>query len=242
MIASLPMYDLPSTAAANDRFWTLVRGFVGHGPTKLSRNTDPWIDWQSPDLLLSQTCGLPYRTRLHEHVQLVGTPDYGLCTEQGSYYSVLLTRRSDDKNLRNYSNRIFAYNEQGSQSGWSAPQYHAQVLGFWFNRTLATGSHLASALAVAEQRADITALDAVTWQLIGKTDARFSHLDVIARTDPTPGLPMITAKSRDPGPIFRALQTAIEALDENDRQILHLTGITRIEADRYLAVPIPLTF
>ena len=62
MIASLPMYDRPETAAANDRLWQGVRTRLGEGPEHLVRAGDPWEHWQSPDLLLSQTCGLPFRS------------------------------------------------------------------------------------------------------------------------------------------------------------------------------------
>jgi hypothetical protein len=33
--------------------------------------------WTDPALLLSQTCGRPYKEHLHGTVRLVGTPDYG---------------------------------------------------------------------------------------------------------------------------------------------------------------------
>jgi hypothetical protein len=31
------------------------------------------VDWLSPELYLSQTCGLPYRAALHGQVQLIAT-------------------------------------------------------------------------------------------------------------------------------------------------------------------------
>lgn len=78
MIAFLGMYDMPDLHAANDRLWTLIRQHLGFGPDTLSRGLDPWEIWQSPDLVLAQTCGMPFRTRLHRDVALIGTPDYGV--------------------------------------------------------------------------------------------------------------------------------------------------------------------
>ena len=52
MIASLPMYDRPETAAANDRLWQGVRERLGQGPEHLTRGGDLWAQWQSPDLIL----------------------------------------------------------------------------------------------------------------------------------------------------------------------------------------------
>lgn len=95
MIAHLGMYDRPETAAANDRFWTLIREHLGRGPQQLSREEDTWRVWTSPDLLLAQTCGCPYRTRLYGEVELIGTPDHGLpgCPA-GHYNSVFIARKT----------------------------------------------------------------------------------------------------------------------------------------------------
>ena len=83
MIASLGMYDRPETAAANDRLWAGIRdGLRSHGiaaPDTLTRGANAyWDAWTAADLVFSQTCGFPFRARLHDHVTLIGTPDYGL--------------------------------------------------------------------------------------------------------------------------------------------------------------------
>ena len=78
MIASLPMYDRAETREANDRLWTFIQNDLGQGPLELTRSDNPWSDWQDPGLLFSQTCSLPYRTRLARSLTLVASPDYGL--------------------------------------------------------------------------------------------------------------------------------------------------------------------
>ena len=96
MIASLSMYDRPETAAANDRLWGRIREILGFGPAQLDRETPDWDAWLDEGLLLSQTCGLPYRSRLHDKVQLIATPDYGLDgAAPGYYYSVFVARRGN---------------------------------------------------------------------------------------------------------------------------------------------------
>jgi hypothetical protein len=68
VIAALPMYDRPETRAATDRFWELTRDALSlrgiDAPEALTRDRDPWDIWQAPDLVLAQTCGLPYRSGL----------------------------------------------------------------------------------------------------------------------------------------------------------------------------------
>ena len=62
---------------------------------------------------------------------------------------------------------------------------------------------------------------------------------MIAATDPTPGLPFITAQGGPAEALFRAIERAIPALAPQDRRTLHLKGLTRIPTAAYLAVPNP---
>lgn len=239
--ASLPMYDRPELAAAHDRLWQAVRTHLGEGPATLCRGGDPWDDWRAPDLVLSQTCGYPYRSRLYGRVALVGTPDHRLpgCPP-GHYCSVLIARAGDPRDdPAAFAAARLAYNEALSQSGWAAPQTFARAHGFTFAETLATGAHTHSARAVAEGRADLAALDAVTWRLMRRHDPEAAGLREIARTPPTPALPYITAITRDPAPVRAALDAAIAGLPEADRDALSLYGMQHIPAAAYLAIPDP---
>jgi ABC-type phosphate/phosphonate transport system substrate-binding protein len=246
MIASLGMYDFGPAQAANDRLWALVRdGLRDRGldtPDGLSRGADAyWEAWQSPDLILSQTCGYPFRARLHDKVTYVGTPDYGVdgCPP-GHYRSVFVARADDPRQtLQDFDGAGLAYNEPLSQSGWAAPQNHAAKLGIRLPPILRTGAHRLSAEAVAEGRADIAALDAVTFALMQEVDAVARRLRVVGQTDPTPGLPYITAEGRDAAPIFAAVAEAIAALAPQDRAVLRLQGLVRIPLAAYLEVPNP---
>ncbi|WP_431300436.1 phosphate/phosphite/phosphonate ABC transporter substrate-binding protein [Tabrizicola sp. BL-A-41-H6] len=247
MIASLAMYDFGAAMAANDRLWALIRDALRDrglkAPDALTRGeTAYWDAWQSPDLLLSQTCGYPFRARLHDRVTYIATPDYGVegCPP-GHYCSVFVARADDPRSrLAAFDNAPFAYNEDLSQSGWAAPQTHAAGLGLRLPPALQTGGHRLSARAVAEGRADIAALDAVTWMLMQADDpALTARLKPLARTAPTPGLPYITAHGTDPEPLFAAISQAITALAPADRATLHLKGLTRIPLQAYLAVPNP---
>lgn len=246
MIASLGMYDFGPAQAANDRLWALVRdGLRDRGitaPDALTRGEHAyWDAWQSPDLLLSQTCGYPFRARLHDRVTYVGTPDYGVEGCPPGYYRSIFVARTDDprQSLRDFDGARFAYNEALSQSGWAAPQTHAAKLGIRLPPALQSGGHRLSALAVAEGRADIAALDAVTHAMLQAVEPKVAGLRTVALTDPTPGLPCITAAGQDPTPIFAALSEAIAALSVSDRATLHLKGLVHIPLAAYLAVPNP---
>ena len=233
MIAHLPMYDVPANRDAHGRLWDLFFGFYGGGGQTMP-DADIWQDWMSPNLLLSQTCGLPYRSKLHGQVTLVAPPDNRLDGCPAGYYrSAIITRGDADIDLA-ANNFTFAYNEALSQSGWAAPWGE----GITGKTRLQTGGHLKSVQAVQQGAADVEAIDALTWHFV-RRDGAAAGLKVIHWTRPTPTLPFITSRTNDPAPIRAALAAAIDALDHADRDTLRLYGLVDVPAQDYLAVPIP---
>src|SRR6056297_1609857 len=238
MIAALPMYDRPELRRHTDAFWGAIRDALRQrgidAPDALTRDRDPWDIWQDPTLLFAQTCGLPYRTRLHARVQLIASPDFGLpgCGP-GFYNSVILSGTT----ALPATPRI-AVNDAFSQSGWAALFDWSERVGQPLGTVTVTGSHAASARAVADGQADLCAVDAQTWRLISRFD-RPTGLFEIARTDPTPALPYITGAAQDAAILRVALSEALRILDPEQRRALNLAGVVSIPPADYLSVPIP---
>ena len=248
MIASLGMYDFAETQGANDRLWALIRdGMRAVGlsaPQDLTRGAGAyWQAWQSPDLTLSQTCGFPYRTQLHNKVALIGTPDYGVAgCPPGHYCSIFLARAGDPREvLADFDGAAFVFNEGLSQSGWAAPQNHARSVGLTLRPTLRSGAHILSARAVSEGRADITAIDAVTWSMLQEWFPAVQSLKAVGATSPTPAVPYICASHTAAPRLFAIISTAIDILPAEDRKILRLRGFVAIPPEAYLAVLTPPT-
>lgn len=245
MIASLMMYQRPQLKDAHDRYWELIRENLAaasiESPVQLSQDAEEFHVWTHPGLVLSQTCGMPFRTVLRDKVALVGTPDFGLADCPPGYYRSALVVRADDPrtDLLDFKDAVFAYNQTFSQSGYAAPYWHMNAQGMWFDHFLHTEQHLLSAKAVADGRADIASLDAVSWRLMAQYEPFAANLRVLEWTAPTPGLPLITALGNDMDAIFTAVENAIAALDPGDRAMLGLKGIVRIPADDYFSVPNP---
>ena len=240
MIASLPMYDRPETAGALDRLWANYRDAWPGAPTDLTRGGNPWSHWRHPELLLSQTCGLPYRARLHGTVQLVGVPVHDLPCPDGRYFSAIIARADDSRTtLAEFAEARPAVNDPLSQSGWAALDAKARDEGFRFSKPVLTGSHAASAHAVANRVADIAAIDAVSWKYIKEFDGLATVLKSIVHTPPTPALPYITAMAQDARKVFDTLQSAIQKLEDADRDLLCLKGLAHVRANDYLEMPMP---
>lgn len=245
MIASLMMYARPELNAANTRLWACIRDSLGArgipSPSELSQTAPAFSVWEDPALVLSQTCGMPYRNSLRDKVHLVGTPDYGLTDCPAGYYRSAIVVRADDprEEIADYVDAQFAYSAPQSQSGFAALFNHVQPMGFWFANRKASGGHLVSAQLVANGEADIASLDAQTWRLIQRYEPFACKLRVLDYTAPTPGLPLITGPQNDARTVFDALSEALDALEPDDKTALDLHGLVHISSEKYLAVANP---
>lgn len=244
MIASFPMYLRAENRAAHTAYWALIRDALAArgipAPDTLDHDAPIAETWGRVDLVLGQICGYPFRIGFSDKTTLIGAGDYGLPgAEPGDYYSVFVTRADDSRTTPlDFAHARVAYNAPDSQSGWAAPMLYATARGFAFTQTIRTGSHRQSAMAVAENRADLAALDAVTWMGIQQWDEFARRLRVITHTAPTAGLSFITAGAVDPAPYLSAMQEALIALSQIHKSTLGLKAIVPVTKARYMKFPI----
>ena len=244
MYAALPMYDIAPLSAVTDLLWAGIRDRLRasgiDAPPALTRDGECANGWLRPDLLLSQACGLPYVRHLQGKVRLVGAVDHGLAgIAPGHYCSRIVVRRSDLaaglRQIADYRGRRCAYNSADSQSGAGAMRHLVLPLlrqGRFFATGLQTGSHVASISAVADGRADIAAIDALSWRLAERHLSEAAALAVIASTEPTPGLPLITASDGPAALLFAAISGALAALTPGQRDAIGIQGLVpRNDAD-----------
>ena len=246
MIASLPMYLTRDNRAAHDAFWTLIRDALRaqgcDAPEALDHEIDHVEGWGRSDLVLGQICNLPYRAQFRDRVTVIGAADYGLeACPRGYYRSLFIARKDDPRtNAKEFAASRFVYSDPLSQSGYGAAQVWADKQGFLFQPHLETGGHRASIKAVADEKGDIAAIDAQTWRIAEKEGFVPSNLKVIGATAPSPGMTFITRKGVDPAPHFRAIETAITQLSEEDSETLNLKAIISLPSAAY-DLPFPPT-
>lgn len=191
MVASLAMYSLLPLRDAVDSLWGVVRRHLGWGPSTLEWEMLTPDVWHHPDLLFAQTCGWPLVTQLADEVAVVGTFDYDVPDSvDGQYRSVLISREAAPiEQLRSRPGVVTARNAADSLSGWISLQ---SAWGGVPTSVVETGSHLESVRAVAEARADIASIDAVTWALVCSLEPELVRpLSVVGSGPRVPCLPIV---------------------------------------------------
>jgi ABC-type phosphate/phosphonate transport system substrate-binding protein len=241
-VAFLPMYSVRGTNVDADTLWHCLRdSLASHGieaPEQVSHFEPRLKGWLHPELILGQTCGLPYITRLCGSVELVGTPDYGVegCPP-GFYHSTLVVSSADTrKHLSEFVGGTLAVNRGDSQSGYAAIMLASAPFaraGRFFQRAVHSGSHAASMQLVAKGFADIAAIDSVTWRMHRQFDPVTSGLKPIGTTEPTPGLPFIAAAGKADAKLFGAVRAGIAALPDATRQAFGLRDVVPFGKQHY---------
>lgn len=245
-VASLPMYDWPEVRWATDALWAAIaerlaeRGIAA--PPKLDRDRPMEEAWTDPNLVLSQTCGWPYATRLIDRVRYVGTPVYDVPGCDGPLYSsMIVARRSDAAaGFPVLARRRIARNSADSFSGFVVLRAAMQDAGIdpdaaaWVE----TGGHRASIAAVASGKADVAAIDAVCWALAVEHEAAAAaELTIVSATPLRPGLPLITARTRNAEEVEALAAAFAEAVAspglETAAQALRVAGVVRLDEGDY---------
>lgn len=234
-VAGLPMYDWPEVREEVDALWSAIAGGLREAgvdaPTGLWRPERVENLWDTPDLLVGQTCGMNVVGDLRGRVEVLGALDYAVegCTP-GDYRSVLVCRPDEGgRDLSGFRDRRVAVNERRSQSGHAALVDLVTPLatdGRFFGDVVETGSHRESIRAVAEGLADLASIDAVVWSLAVSHEPAVDDLRVMAWTDPRPAPPLVVgwahAGLRDT--INLAVSDAVAALGPEVRRPLDLYG------------------
>ena len=244
MRAMISMYDMPERRPAIEAWWAgLARHWHAAGladiPASAHMPDDLYALWLAPDLFIAQTCGYPLTHRLKDRVTLVAAPVYAADGCVGpSYDSVIVARRdSDVGDLDDAAGKIAAINGYDSQSGWNALR-HSLIGKGAPARIVETGGHRKSVTAVREGRADIAAIDCVTYaNLQALAPHEVAPLRVIARSASAPSLPYITRRdisAVDLQKLREGLQAAVAdpALAEA-RSAMQIAGIEILPLQAY---------
>ena len=183
-------------------------------------------------------------TSLRGRVTVVATPRYSAegC-EGASYRSAIVVRTADPaRTLPDLLGRRCAVNDAASNSGMNLLRHaimpFAVVGQRFFGGIVWTGAHAASVRAVAEDRADVAAVDCVTWaHLRHLRPLDTAGLRVLGWTATTLGLPLITGAGTD-ARTLDALRCVLDDVAHDPalaaiRTALLLEAFSVLESDAY---------
>ena len=247
LIAVLPMYDFPWTAAANDALWAAISARLAEAgvqsPTRLTRGGDLPGFWRHPGLIFGQTCGYPYASGLQDAVTLIATPEYSFpgC-EDASHRSFIVRRVTDPRReLSEFRGATAALNAYDSNTGMNLFRATiASVAGGapFFRAIVVTGSHEASVEAVTDGEADLASIDCVSFSLLKRGRPELiERVAVVAESAPSPGLPFIASARLGRSTIDAVREALFAALADPDlaeaRAALGLVGARVTKDDDY---------
>jgi len=193
MIAVLGMYPFAHLNDAYDQLWEGIRSRLDHVPDTLDRSTPLDDSWHRDDLLLGQTCGWPLVTTL-PHLAVVGAFDLvAPFAAAGQYRSVLVASRPESPHeLVEQPDTVVATNSDSSLSGWISL---CSALGRRPPRVLVTGSHAESVRAVAERRAHLASIDALSYEFLLESSRQVaSQVHIVGHGPLVPSLPLVMAR------------------------------------------------
>ncbi|MXN76166.1 PhnD/SsuA/transferrin family substrate-binding protein [Burkholderia sp. 4701] len=254
-IAGLPMYNVTPRHAAlwrallRDALDVLARA---GGPSGVTLLDEPFGElaplWRREDLLLSQTCGFPFRVLgLGEVVRLIATPRFDAQGCDGARYRSMLVvsaraHAAGATTLAACRGLRAAFNGDDSHSGMNAFRHavapHAHD-GRFFSSVARFGSHLNVLHALGAGAADCAAIDCVTFAYV--RDALpdvLRDVRVIGTTARAPGLPLIASRAlgdAQAAMLRDALDTAVAA-DAARAHALRLRGFERLMPDDYAVI------
>jgi len=201
---------------------------------------------RDPELFIGHSCGYPLVKYLQDAVSPFCVPVFDVSGVEGNLYSsrFIVAAESDIGSLAECSGRIVAINNRDSNSGMNVLRHAIAKLnpaGPFFTSVVNSGGHLQSLTAVAENRADVAAIDCVSFQLI---EDRWPELTArvrsIGNSIKTCGLPLVMPNanlpSTDTRQILVALNEALKQLNPRLRQQLHLSHFASVSLGDYQSI------
>ena len=199
-----------------------------------------------PALWFGQTCGYPLMTGLRDTLTPINVPVFDIHGCDHTRYSSLLIVPVDSKTttLQQCQGSRAVINTSDSNSGMNVLRHAVAAFnrqGTFFSEIKISGSHLNSLTEVANQRADIAAIDCVNYRFIEDSwpelAARVRSIGFSAKTC---GLPFVMPNSgvgtSNLDDITENLNQALSLLASQHKDRLHLQTFEKVDIDEFQGV------
>ncbi len=239
LFACLPWYDLTEIRSSTDALWSrlahnLRKRGLKHVPATLNRESPYEVQWRSGQLLFSQACGYDVLVRAN-HLRIVATPVYAPTACLGGYYSSMIVVREDSgfECLEDLRGSRCAINTPTSHSGMNVLRALFAPLsrnGRFFESVCTTGSHEASLMMITHRRADVAAIDCVTYALLQRHRSRaLREVRVLCCSSRFPAPPYVVGSQVSEDEVDQIRQALVETLATPDmRRVKHALLINEV--------------
>jgi ABC-type phosphate/phosphonate transport system substrate-binding protein len=242
------MYDMPEVRGALDTLWTgiareLRRNGVDGVPDALVHGVPMCDLWSDHRLLLSQCCGFDIVKGHSRMLQPVATPRYSAPGCDGHRYSsvVVVGDTTGATEIEDLRGTVCAVNGPESHSGMNALRALLAPLshkGRFFSEVIETGAHVASLALIASGKADVAAIDCVTYGLLARhRPAALAGTRKLCYTAPAPGIPYVTRVDSDDDLVANLQAALVEVFADpalaSARDDLFLAGIELVPHATY---------
>jgi ABC-type phosphate/phosphonate transport system substrate-binding protein len=251
LYVSLPWYDLKETQSATDAFWEHLAGRLrSHGlrdvPDRLQRDVGYQDQWTSGRLLFSQACGYDVLLPFRSHLRMIATPVYEAPGCQGPWYSSVVVVREDSsvEHIEQLRGARCVINSPTSHSGMNALRALVAPMhrdGRFFASVRVSYAHEASLEMIASGKADVGAIDGVTYALLARHRPRaLSATRVMCCSGRIPAPPFVTGSGVTDDDLQRMQDALFETLESpamrTARDELMLASAKIVPPDRYQAI------
>jgi phosphonate transport system substrate-binding protein len=167
----------------------------------------PWQELDDGQIDVAFLCGLPYSLR-HDRpgrpIELLCAPVMAAPRYAGQpvYFTDVVVRRDHPaRAFADLRSAAWAYNDDGSHSGYNVVRHHLLALGEtrgYFGRVVASGAHQTSIRLVLDGTVDASGIDSTVLELeMARQPALAGSLRTVATLGPSPIPPVVVARGLD---------------------------------------------
>ena len=223
--ASLPMYNIPEIRKASAALWRGIAKClrlegVSGVPDRLVFDQSLHDLWSDPDLMFSQCCGYDVVARFKNILTPLAVPHFDVAGCAGREYSSLVVVNEDCpyNDVLKMRGTVVAINGAESHSGMSSLRQLVAPLqknGRFFNEVLVSGAHVGSLGMLRRRKADVAAIDCVTYELLSAYQPQaLVGTRVLGRTYRSPAPPYVTRVAHGNSLIERIRTALLRAFDD----------------------------
>lgn len=173
-------------------------------------------------------CGFPFvQKRDPEFIKLLSVPIYNGKPLYNSY--IIVHKDSPYQSLDDLKDKVFAYSDPESNSGFLYPQYlllnKSTNKDTFFRHSFFTFNHTETVEAIAEQFADGGAVDSYIWDYMKKFWPEIADKTRVINTSPTFGFPPIVARIGVDLEVVWRMKNALMGMNDDPKGRKFLDGL-----------------